>query len=97
MQKLKQLEKQKRERQKEKFELEKLATDKELLLLKEKNLNLEIKKKDFALASSTLNNIKKKELLIDLIKDIKSIDDDIVDSSLHYSFKKLILTKFIDF
>ena len=90
VQKLKQLEKQKRERQKEKFELEKLATDKELLLLKEKNLNLEIKKKDFALASSTLNNIKKKELLIDLIKDIKSIDDDIVDSSLHYSFKKLI-------
>ena len=90
VQKLKQLEKQKRERQKEKFELEKLATDKELLLLKEKNLNLEIKKKDFALASSTLNNIKKKELLIDLIKDIKSIDGDIVDSSLHYSFKKLI-------
>ena len=42
------------------------------------------------MASSTLNNIKKKELLIDLIKDIKSIDDDIVDSSLHYSFKKLI-------
>lgn len=88
--KLKQLEKQKRERQKEKFELEKLATDKELLLLKEKNLNLEIKKKDFALASSTLNNIKKKELLIDLIKDIKNIDEAIEDSSLHYALKKLI-------
>ena len=42
------------------------------------------------MASSTLNNIKKKELLIDLIKDIRSIDGDIVDSSLHYSFKKLI-------
>lgn len=88
--KLKQLEKQKRERQKEKFELEKLATDKELLLLKEKNLNLEIKKKDSALASSTLNNIKKKELLIGLIRDIKNIDGEIVNSSLHYSLKKVI-------
>ena len=57
---------------------------------KPKNLNLEIKKKDFALASSTLNNIKKKELLIDLIKDIKNIDEATEDSSLHYSLKKLI-------
>ena len=87
---LKQFEKQKRERQKEKFELEKLSTDKELLLLKERNLNLEIKKKDSALASSTLNNIKKKELLTDIIKDIKTIDDEIVNSSLHYSVKKVI-------
>ena len=58
--------------------------------MKEKNLNLEIKKKDFALASSTLNNIKKKELLIDLIKDIKNIDEAKEDSSLHYALKKLI-------
>ena len=87
---LKQLEKQKRERQKERFELEKLAIDKELLLLKEKNLNLEIKKKDSALASSTLNNIKKKELLTDLIKDIKSFDNEIANSSMNYSVRKII-------
>ena len=87
---LKDLEKQKRERQKEKFELEKLVIDKELLLLKEKNLNLEIKKKDSALASSTLNNIKKNELLTDLIKDIKIIDSELVNSSLHYPVKKVI-------
>ena len=87
---LKEIEKLKRERQKEKFELEKLSTDKELLLLKEKNLNLEIKKKDSALASSTLNNIKKNELLADLIKDIKIIDGELVNSSLHYPVKKVI-------
>jgi len=88
--KLKMLEKQKRERQKEKFELEKLATDKELLLLKQKNLNLEIKKKDSALASSTLNNINKNELLKDLVKDIKHIDDQLVNNSLHYLVRKVI-------
>ena len=88
--KLKQLEQQRRERQKEKFELEKLTADKKLLLLKEENLNLEIKKKNSALASSTLNNIKKNELLTDLIKDIKIIDKDLVNSSLHYPVKKVI-------
>lgn len=88
--KLKVLEKQKRERQKERFELEKLATDKELLLLKQKNLNLEIKKRDSALASSTLNNIKKNELLKDLVKDIKHIDDQLVNNSLHYLVRKVM-------
>ncbi|UAM97237.1 hypothetical protein K8354_13035 [Polaribacter litorisediminis] len=87
---LKQLEKQKRERQKEKFELEKLEADKKLLLLKEENLNLEIKKKNAALASSTLNNIKKNELLTDLINDIKKIDEELVNSSLHYPVKKVV-------
>ncbi|MFT6700016.1 MAG: DNA-binding CsgD family transcriptional regulator [Porticoccaceae bacterium] len=83
-------EEEKRERQKEQFELEKLAADKELLLLKEENLNLEIKKKNSALASSALNNIKKNELLTDLIKDIKGIDKELLNSSLHYPVKKVI-------
>jgi len=87
---LKQLEKQKRARQKEKFELQKLAADKQLYLLKEDNLNLEIKKKNSALASSTLNNIKKKELLADLINDLTSIDKELVNNSLHYPVKKVI-------
>ena len=87
---LKYLEKQKRERQKEKFELQKLAADKELFLLKEDNLNLEIKKKNSALASSTLNNIKKNELLADLINDLKNIDKELVNNSLHYPVKKVI-------
>lgn len=84
------IETQKRERQKEKFDLEKLEADKKLLLLKEENLNLEIKKKNAALASSTLNNIKKNELLMDLINDIKSIDSELLNSSLHYPIKKVI-------
>ncbi len=83
-------EEEKRQRQKEKFELEKLVTDKELLLLREKNLNLEIKKKNSALASSTLNNIKKNELLTGLIKDLKKIDNELVNNSLHYPIKKVI-------
>ena len=87
---LKLLEKEKRERQKEKFELQKLAADNELFLLKEENLNLEIKKKNSELASSTLNNIKKNELLADLINDIKNIDKELVNNSLHYPVKKVI-------
>lgn len=87
---LKLLEKQKRERQKEKFDLEKLESEKKLLMLKEENLNLEIKKKNAALASSTLNNIKKNELLTDLINDIKSIDEKLVNSSLHYPIRKVV-------
>ena len=59
-------------------------------MLKEENLNFEIKKKNAALASSTLNNIKKNELLMDLINDIKSIDSELLNSSLHYPIKKVI-------
>lgn len=88
--KLIEIETQKRERQKEKFELEKLEAEKKLLLLKEENLYLEIKKKNAALASSTLNNIKKNELLTDLINDIKYIDSELLNSSLHYPIKKVI-------
>lgn len=88
--KLKKIEEQRRNRQKDKYELDKLASDKELLLLKEKNLNLEIKKKNSALASSTLNNIKKNELLSDLIKDIKSIDKELLNNSLHHPIKKVL-------
>jgi len=70
--------------------LQKLAADNELFLLKEENLNLEIKKKNSELASSTLNNIKKNELLADLINDIKNIDKELVNNSLHYPVKKVI-------
>ena len=61
-----------------------------MFLLKEENLNLEIKKKNSELASSTLNNIKKNELLADLINDIKNIDKELVNNSLHYPVKKVI-------
>ena len=88
--KLKQLEQVRRERQQERFEIQKLASDKQLLLLKEKNLNLEIKKKSSALASSTLNNIKKNELLTDIINDVKDIDKELLNSALHYPIKKVI-------
>jgi ligand-binding sensor domain-containing protein/DNA-binding CsgD family transcriptional regulator len=83
-------EEKKRKYQEEKFELEKLAADKNMLLLKEENLNLEIKKKNSELASSTLNNIKKNELLNSLITDIQKIDEDILNSSLHSPIKKVL-------
>jgi len=88
--KLKLIEKQKRERQKEKFDLEKLATDKELLIMKEKNLNLEIKKKDSALALSTLNNIKKNELLNDLIRDLSNVDIVLLNTSIQNSISRVL-------
>jgi DNA-binding CsgD family transcriptional regulator len=87
---LKLAEKNKRKHQEEKFRLDKLETEREVLILREENLNLEIKKKNSALASSTLNNIKKNELLTDLIKDIKNIDSELVNSSLHHPIKKVI-------
>jgi DNA-binding CsgD family transcriptional regulator len=87
---LKEKEANKRSSQEEKFKLEKLETERELLILREENLSLEIKKKDSALASSTLNNIKKNELLAALIKDIKNIDNELVNSSLHYPVKNVI-------
>lgn len=83
-------EEEKRRRQEEKFELDRLETESKMSVLREENLNLEIKKKNSALASSTLNNIKKNELLTDLIKDIKSIDSELVNSSLHHPIKKVI-------
>ncbi len=88
--KLKLIEKQKRERQKEKFDLEKLATDRELLIMKEKNLNLEIKKKDSALALSTLNNIKKNELLNDLIRDLSNVDNELLNTSIQNSISRVL-------
>jgi DNA-binding CsgD family transcriptional regulator/ligand-binding sensor domain-containing protein len=87
---LKKVEEEKREREKERFKLEKLEIDKQVLLLKEENLSLEIKKKNTELASSTLNNIKKKELLTNLIEDINIIDKGILNSSLHSPIKKIL-------
>jgi ligand-binding sensor domain-containing protein/DNA-binding CsgD family transcriptional regulator len=87
---VKQDEADKRKTQEEQFHLDKLETEKEMLLLREENLNLELKKKNAAIASSTLNNIKKNELLIDLVKDIKKIDKELVNSALHYPIKKVI-------
>ncbi|MFT4644715.1 MAG: AraC family chitin signaling transcriptional activator, partial [Planctomycetota bacterium] len=83
-------EEEKRQRQEEKFKLDRLEAEREILILTEENLNLEIKKKNFAIASSTLNNIKKNELLTDLIIDIKIIDGELVNSSLHHPIKKVI-------
>lgn len=87
---LKQSEEEKRQREKEKFKLEKLKVEKEVLTLKEENLNLEIKKKNSELASSTLNNIKKNELLTGLIADLNKIDKAVLNSALHQPIKKVI-------
>lgn len=80
----------KRQRQRAAYELSKLESQRKMLILKEENLNLEIKKKNSELASSTLNNIKKNDLLIELIDDIKSLDKDILNSSLHSPIKKIL-------
>jgi len=87
---LKLKEQQKRQRQEEKFELDRLEAERKMLILREENLSLEIKKKNSELASSTLNNIKKNELLSDLIEDIEKIDKDVLNSSLHSPIKKVI-------
>ncbi len=83
-------EEQKRKQQQDKFEREKLEREKDLLLLKEENLNLEIQNKNSELASSTLNNIKKNELLNDLITEISDIDKNLLNTSLHAPVKKLV-------
>ena len=87
---LKKLEEDKRKSQEEKFKVDRLETERELLILREENLSLEIKKKNSALASATLNNIKKNELLTDLVIDMNKIDGELVNSSLHLPVKKVI-------
>ncbi|WP_445737708.1 hypothetical protein [Mariniflexile sp.] len=80
----------KRQQQEDKFKLDRLEAERKMLKLKEENLSFEIKKKNSELASSTLNNIKKNELLTELIKDIKKIDEDVLNSSLRSPIKKVI-------
>ncbi|MDG1731283.1 MAG: hypothetical protein P8K68_05755 [Algibacter sp.] len=87
---LKSEEQEKRQRQEEKFELDRLEAERKMLILREENLNLEIKKKNSELASSTLNNIKKNELLSNLIEDIEKIDKNVLNSSLHSPINKVI-------
>lgn len=87
---LKQIESDKRKSQEEKFKLDKLESERALFLLREENLGLEIKKKDAALASATLNNIKKNELLTDLVGDIGKIDNELLNSALYLPVKKVI-------
>jgi DNA-binding CsgD family transcriptional regulator len=83
-------EEEKRRRQEERFKLDRLEAEQKMLILREENLSLEIKKKNSELASSTLNNIKKNELLTNLIEDINKIDKDVLNSSLHSPIKKVI-------
>lgn len=90
MKALKVEEAEKRQRQEEKFELDRLEAERKMLILREENLNLEIKKKNSELASSTLNNIKKNELLSNLIEDIEKIDKNVLNSSLHSPINKVI-------
>lgn len=80
----------KRQSQIEKFEIERLESERKMLLLREENLNLEIKKKNSELASSTLNNIKKNELLTDLVTEITKIEQNILNSSLQSPIKKVL-------
>jgi ligand-binding sensor domain-containing protein/DNA-binding CsgD family transcriptional regulator len=87
---LKSEEKEKRQYQKERFQLDTLEAESKMSVLREENLNLEIKKKNSELASSTLNNIKKNELLTRLITDIENIDENVLNSSLHSPIKKVI-------
>ncbi len=87
---LKVAEKEKRHRQEEKFQLDRLEAESKMSVLREDNLNLEIKKKNSELASSTLNNIKKNELLTSLVVDIEKIDENVLNSSLHSPIKKLV-------
>ncbi|MBT8260737.1 MAG: hypothetical protein KJN82_05445, partial [Bacteroidia bacterium] len=88
--KLKKEEEKKRRRQIERFKLEKLESEKQMLILKEENMQLEINKKNSELAYSTLNNVKKNELLHDLIKEIKEIDKNVLNNSLHSPINKLL-------
>jgi DNA-binding CsgD family transcriptional regulator len=83
-------EEKKSQHQEEKFQLDRLEAESKMSVLREENLNLEIKKKNSELASSTLNNIKKNELLTNLIIDIEKIDEDVLNSSLHSPIKKLV-------
>jgi DNA-binding CsgD family transcriptional regulator len=87
---IKSAEEEKRSYQEERFERDKLKTEKEILLLRDENLGLEIKKKNSELASSTLNNIKKNELLVKLIEDIEKIDKELLNNSLHMPIRKII-------
>jgi len=87
---LKLAEKEKRHRQEEKFQLDRLEAENKMSVLREDNLNLEIKKKNSELASSTLNNIKKNELLTSLVLDIEKIDENVLNSSLHSPIKKVV-------
>ncbi len=80
----------KRKYQEEKFQLDTLEAERKMSVLREENLNLEIKKKNSELASSTLNNIKKNELLNNLIIDIEKIDKNILNSSLHSPIKNVL-------
>lgn len=57
-------------RQKEKLELKNLESEKELLVLKEDNYRIEIEKKNNELAASTMNNIRKNDLLNELKGDL---------------------------
>jgi ligand-binding sensor domain-containing protein/DNA-binding CsgD family transcriptional regulator len=83
-------EEEKRQYQEKKFQLETLEVESKMSVLREENLNLEIKKKNSELASSTLNNIKKNELLTRLITDIENIDENVLNSSLHSPIKKVL-------
>ncbi len=57
-------------RQKEKLEIKNLESEKELLVLKEENYRIEIEKKNNELAASTMNNIRKNDLLNELKGDL---------------------------
>jgi DNA-binding CsgD family transcriptional regulator len=87
---LKKEEAEKRQQQEDKFKLDRLEAERKMLKLKEENLSFEIKKKNYELASSTLNNIKKNELLTELVKDITKINEKVLNSSLHSPIKKVI-------
>jgi DNA-binding CsgD family transcriptional regulator len=95
-------EEEKRKRQEETFEKDRLEAERKMLLLREENLGLEIKKKNSELASSTLNNIKNKEVLNSSLhspikKVIKKINNHLVDKDDWLTFELNFRNAHIDF
>ena len=77
-------------RQKEKLELKNLESDKKLLVLKEENYRIEIEKKNNELAASTMNNIRKNDLLNELKNDLLNLSKQKEDSKKKSDIKTIL-------
>lgn len=87
---LKEQERAKRVRERETYALEKLKTEKQMLVLKEKNLSLEIENKNAELASLTLKRLQRNELISALKKNVKELKNSTQDVELNSQIKKLL-------
>jgi DNA-binding CsgD family transcriptional regulator len=87
---LKEQERAKRVRERETYALEKLKTEKQMLVLKEKNLSLEIENKNAELASLTLKRLQRNELISALKENVKELKNSTQDVELNTQIKKLL-------